>query len=83
MKEAAIKKILNSICEDCMVANKKRNKKDIEPFSYQLTIKTSNREYSYGIDEDSNWNVEDAYLVLEDNSGTRWIDTDKIESIEI
>lgn len=83
MKATTLKKILISICEDCQKVNKARNEKGITRISYQLSIRTGNREYRYNIDDESDWSVEDGYLWLSDESGTRWIDTDKIESIEL
>lgn len=53
MKATTLKKILISICEDCQKVNEIRAKKGIARISYQLSIRTDNREYRYNIDDES------------------------------
>lgn len=49
-----------------------------------ITVQTTSGEkYDYTMDEDSNWRIEIGLLILNCDDETHFIDTDKIESINI
>lgn len=84
MNATAVKNIFNELTEEAhKIMERARRYGQEKKAVYQMTIKTASQSIEYQLDEDSGWNIENDTLMLETNKGTQWIDTDKIESIEI
>lgn len=77
MKATTVQKILNHLTEQ--VAEQSGN------YELEVHIETANNSYAFTIDENTNYeaDTEDDILYIEDDNGTQWIATDKIENIHI